>query len=84
MSIPIKALFVNGKIDEDGQLHLDEPVADLPPSRVGVVSFVTDDSDISEKEWLHLLMSDPDFDFLKDPEEDIYTLDDGKPFIYEG
>ena len=46
--------------------------------------FVTDDSDISEKEWLHLLMSDPDFDFLKDPEEDIYTLDDGKPFIYEG
>jgi Uma2 family endonuclease len=34
-------------------------------------------------EWLRASASNPAFDFLKDPEEDIYTLEDGMPFSGE-
>ena len=36
--------------------------------------------EIDEQEWLKAAANNPVFDFLKDPEEDIYTLSDGKPF----
>jgi tetratricopeptide (TPR) repeat protein len=39
-----------------------------------------EEEDIDEDEWLKAAASNPVFDFLKDPEEDIYTLNDGKPF----
>ena len=38
--------------------------------------------EINEQEWLHAAATNPTFYFLKDPEEDIYTLTDGKPFTY--
>jgi hypothetical protein len=38
--------------------------------------------EFSELEWLHAAATNPTFDFLKDPEEDIYTLADGRPFIH--
>ena len=37
----------------------------------------------NEKEWLDTATLNPSFDFLKDPEEDIYTLSDGKPYYDE-
>ena len=39
-----------------------------------------DAEEIDEQEWLHAAASNPVFNYLKDPEEDIYTLTDGKPF----
>jgi len=39
-----------------------------------------DEKKIKETEWLQAATSNPAFDFLKDQEEEIYTLDDGKPF----
>jgi hypothetical protein len=39
-----------------------------------------DSEEIDESEWLKAVARNPAFDFLKDPEEDIYTLADGKPF----
>jgi tetratricopeptide (TPR) repeat protein len=39
-----------------------------------------EEGEIDEYEWLHAAATNPVFDFLKDPEEDIYTLADGKPF----
>ena len=39
-----------------------------------------DTEEIDEQEWLHAAASNPVFNYLKDPEEDIYTLTDGKPF----
>ena len=36
-----------------------------------------EDGEIDEHEWLRAATSNPAFDFLKDPEEDIYTLADG-------
>ncbi|MBW4602186.1 MAG: type II toxin-antitoxin system prevent-host-death family antitoxin [Calothrix sp. FI2-JRJ7] len=35
---------------------------------------------LEELEWLKAALRNPAFDFLRDPEEDIYTLADGKPF----
>ena len=36
--------------------------------------------EISESEWLYSATTNPSFDFLKEPGEDIYTLEDGRPF----
>ncbi|MEI7696138.1 MAG: hypothetical protein WCI64_10910 [Chlorobium sp.] len=35
-------------------------------------------TDISEKEWLRSVATNPVFDFLADADEDIYSLSDGK------
>jgi len=43
-----------------------------------------EESDIGESEWLKTAASNPAFDFLKEPEEDIYTREDGKPFHDKG
>ena len=48
-----------------------------------VSHLLPEDSDISETEWLQAAAANPTFDFLKDPEEDIYTLSDGEPFYDE-
>jgi len=40
--------------------------------------------EFSETEWLHAAATNPAFDFLKEPEEDIYTLEDGRPFDDKG
>jgi Z1 domain len=39
-----------------------------------------DAAEIYQSEWLKAASNNPVFDFLKDPDEDIYTLADGKPF----
>ena len=40
--------------------------------------------EITEEEWLKAAASSPAFDFLDDPEEDVYTAEDGEPFRDEG
>ena len=39
---------------------------------------------IDESKWLYAATTNPAFDFLKEPEEDIYTLADGRPFDDKG
>ncbi|RKY02441.1 hypothetical protein DRP77_07950 [Candidatus Poribacteria bacterium] len=36
--------------------------------------------DITDEEWYRAAAANPAFEFLKDPEEDIYSSDDGRPF----
>ncbi len=43
-------------------------------------TLLPDQTDIDEREWLRAAATNPAFDFLKEPEEDIYTLANGKPF----
>ena len=73
-----------GAIDEPRRLHLDEPLPIASPSRVRVIILITEETNMDEKKWLQAAASNPAFDFLKEPEEDIYTLADGKPFHDEG
>jgi hypothetical protein len=43
-----------------------------------------EEADMDEKEWVQAGSRNPAFDFLKRPEEDIYTLSDGRPFRDQG
>jgi len=48
---------------------------------VRVSHLLPDESDLNEIEWLREAATNPAFDFLKNPREDIYTLADGDRFV---
>ncbi|MEA2003587.1 MAG: DUF433 domain-containing protein [archaeon] len=54
---------------------------DAIAAAVRVSHLLPEDSGISETEWLQAAAANPAFDFLKDPEEDIYTLAGGDRFV---
>lgn len=80
MESAIKAIETTGRINTGGNLILDENIPVLSSTKVRVIILVPEYEDIGETEWLHAASNNPAFDFLKEPEEDIYTLADGKPF----
>lgn len=84
MHAAMKAIEVSGTVDEQRQLHLDDQLPIAGPSRVRVIILVPDDAEIDERQWLQAAASNPTFEFLNDPAEDIYTLADGKPFRDQG
>jgi hypothetical protein len=86
MYMPIRAIETTGMIDEKSQLRLDAPLPLVGPSRVRVIVLITEEGpkEISESEWLYAAATNPAFDFLKESEEDIYTLADGRPFDDQG
>ena len=75
----MKAIEVGGTIEEDQRVRLDEP---LPPGVVGRVRLiiVVGEDEPGDQEWLRAARQGGAFDFLKAPEEDRYTLRDGRPF----
>ncbi|NEQ31405.1 MAG: hypothetical protein F6K04_10420 [Leptolyngbya sp. SIO4C5] len=52
--------------------------------RVIVLVEEVETDDIQEADWLHSAAQNSAFDFLSDPEEDIYNVGDGKPFQFQG
>lgn len=80
MELLEKAIEITAIINDQNQLVLDEPLPVAGPARVRVIILLPESADINEKEWLQAASSNPSFDFLKESAEDIYTLDDGKPF----
>ena len=83
MQATTKTIKTIGTIDAQHHLVLDETLPIAGPTRVRVIILPPEDSDISETEWLHAAAANPAFNFLKDPEEDIYTLSDGHLFYDE-
>lgn len=79
-----KVIEIMGTIDAQRQLVLDEPLPVAGPTRVRVIILLPEEVDIDEMEWLRAAATNPAFEFLKQPEEDIYTLTDGKPFHGQG
>lgn len=75
----MKPIEVLGTIEEGGRVRLDEPVPAAVGDRVRLIVLVGEDEP-TEQEWLRAAMQGGAFDFLKAPEEDLYTLRDGKPF----
>ncbi len=73
------AIEVTGIIDENHQLKLDEPLPVTGPMPVRVIVLYPIPTDIDESLWLQAAASNPAFEYLQDPEEDIYTLADGRP-----
>jgi len=72
LEIIIASLTLN-QLNDPPSLTLASTLMDLP-----------EDTGISETEWLPAAAANPSLDFLKDPEEGIYTLSDGEPFYDEG
>jgi hypothetical protein len=84
MEVTMKAIETTGTVDERSRLLLDEPLPIVGPSQVRVIIQVAEEMDTDEKEWLRAAATNPAFDFLNEPEEDIYTPSDGKPFDDQG
>jgi hypothetical protein len=75
----MKAIEVVGTIEKDRCVRLDEP---LPPGvggRVRLLILIGED-ELSDEEWMRAATQGGAFDFLNAPEEDGYTLRDGRPF----
>ncbi|MBM4064931.1 MAG: hypothetical protein FJ266_04730 [Planctomycetes bacterium] len=75
-----KAIETTATINAKRQLVLDEPLPVVGPKKVRVIILLQEEIDMDEKEWLKLASVNNAFDYLKEPEEDIYTSSDGKPF----
>jgi hypothetical protein len=75
----MRAIEVSGKINAQGQFQLDQLLAFAPDSRVRAILLFHETAEDEELEWLKLAANNPTFQFLNDPEEDIYTLEDGEP-----
>ncbi|GFP34342.1 hypothetical protein HKBW3S43_00135 [Candidatus Hakubella thermalkaliphila] len=85
MEAPMTAIEMTGVVDEQHRLKLDQLLPIPGPTRVRVIILLpSEPEDWNESEWLRAAASNPAFDFLKEPEEDIYTLADGKPFYDQG
>jgi hypothetical protein len=48
MKLIVKALELTGTVDAQRQLHLDEPLPFMGPSRVRVLILVTEEQEITE------------------------------------
>jgi len=75
-----RAVELAGSVDEDRQLHLEEPLPPVGPGPVRVIILFPEDVDVPETDWVTFLAANPAFEFLKDEAEDIYGPDDGRPF----
>jgi len=77
---PLTAIEMTGMIDEQHQLRLDESLPICGPQRVRVIVLYPLSEEWNEAEWLRSAARNPAFADLAAPEEDIYSLTDGKPF----
>jgi hypothetical protein len=76
----MKAIETTGMIDQKGILKLNKSL-NFRNRNVRIIILVDEKKDEEENSlWLRSISSNPAFDFLKDIEEDIYSLSDGKPF----
>jgi hypothetical protein len=83
----MKSIACAGTISANGELLLDEPLPQNQPSRVQIVILFPESSespDLTPTQWNKIAANNPSFAFLHDPEEDIYTLEDGIAVSYEG
>jgi len=82
MGVTARAIETTGTVDAQRRLVLDEELPVAGPTRVRVIILWPEEADIDEMQWLRAAAANPAFDFLKDPEEDIYTLADGRPYAF--
>jgi hypothetical protein len=83
MEFPMTAIEMTGTVDENHQLQLDGVLPFAGPKRVRVIvlsPLIEITEDWNETEWLKASLNNSAFEYLQDPEEDIYTIKDGKPF----
>jgi hypothetical protein len=77
----MRAIETTARIDDRRSLHLDEDLPAESQGPVRVIILFPDSDDPGEHDWLQAAASNPAFDDLSDPREDVYTPRDGKPFV---
>ena len=75
----LTAIETTGTIEQSGRIVIDEVFPVNAPTSVRVIVLFPEDEDLNENEWLRAATRNEAFDFLNDPDEDIYSLADGKP-----
>ncbi|MBI5529397.1 MAG: hypothetical protein HY897_23985 [Deltaproteobacteria bacterium] len=76
----LRAFELDGMVDRNHRLRVDEPLPVEGPSRVKVIVLVPVVDELSERDYFRIAMNDPAFGFLKDSAEDVYSAADGKAF----
>jgi hypothetical protein len=79
METSLSTIELNGTIMPNNCIKIDEPLSLEVSKRVCVVLFYSNEDEMTESEWLQAASKNSAFDFLKDADEDIYTLEDGEP-----
>ncbi len=74
----MKAIEITGSLNEQGEVELDQPLVATKVVRFRGILLFPDGVDDAE-EWSLPAIQTSAIDYLNDPEEDIYTLEDGKP-----
>jgi hypothetical protein len=77
----MRAIETTGQIDDNRSLRLDEDLPEMSRGPVRVIILFPESDEPSEAEWLAAASRSSAFADLHDPAEDIYTLEDGKPFV---
>ena len=80
MEAKMTAVEMTGTVDEHHLLRLDGVLPIRGPMRVRVLVLYPLGEEWDETEWLHAGTNSPAFKFLRESAEDIYSLNDGKPF----
>lgn len=73
------AVETTGTIEQNGHLVVAETFPVNAPTQVRVIVLFPEDDDVTDSEWYRAAKQNDAFEFLADPAEDIYSLDDGKP-----
>lgn len=79
MEPTMTAVEMTGTVDENSQLQLDGHIPVRGPLRVRVIVLYPQQEE-DEAQWWYAATRSPALTELRDAKEDIYSLDDGKPF----
>lgn len=76
----MRAIEINSKTDKYGHLKLDYKLG-KSEQNVRILILLDENTypEEDEKLWLNSVAKNPAFNFLNEPEEDIYSLKDGEP-----
>ena len=77
----MRAIEINTTSDRFGHIKIDYPI-NKREKKVRVIILLDEVLDATDDEvlWMNTINSNPAFDFLNEPSEDIYTLKDGELF----
>ena len=76
----MSVIEINSKTDSKGLLKFNYNL-NKSNSRVRILILLDDNKQNTDEEmlWMQSISSNPAFDFLNDPAEDIYSITDGEP-----
>jgi hypothetical protein len=77
----MSTIQTSGQVDERGSLRLDGVLPAEIRGRVRVIIVAPESEELTEADWLRMVMAGGAFDDLADPREDIDTAEDGEPFV---